>query len=585
MSFIYIKWLPLILIIFFLWLLVWSKDQRRFQLWIKNTFNLKIALPGHIHRFFFCLSVLLFALALLDLRGPEKKIEVPISDQKTVILIDASSSMSVEDVQPNRFKRALTVARHFVKNALGHQISIIVFSDISKRVVPFTDDIDLLDARLAGLDDERLRGGGSNISQAIAETIESFRQESKDGEAVGNILLLTDAEENGEEFKFENVSKINLGIVGIGTVSGGKIPMRTKGGTFTGYKTYKEKEVISKLDEKFLEKIGNSFSNFKKWIVLSFNLPTEEVLSFFRDATDLEKAQNELNQNKMRPVRSHWLVASSLVSYIISILFGQIQGYRQIIILALVIINFGVPKTQAQTVDESRAIEAPEKEPIDLSSIKENWSGKNKENFAYELAQKKSFEEAATLYEEAGNSISLEGKANWGTSLLAQGKEEGLKVLKDVLAENKGKNVELERAIHSNIKKYYQVQSQKQKGEGENKDSKDKNKENESKGKSGNSSSSGDKKDQKGESGQDQEKKDDGQEKSKDENDQNEDGQEKERKITNRADREREIDKKRRMMKVPALLKQLMQDDRALQNEFIDTATQDRDYSSAKKDW
>ncbi len=73
------------------------------------------------------------AMSLLDLRGDQEQINTPLTDQKTIVLIDASSSMLVEDVQPNRFKRALTVARHFVKNAIGHQISVIVFSDISKK--------------------------------------------------------------------------------------------------------------------------------------------------------------------------------------------------------------------------------------------------------------------------------------------------------------------------------------------------------------------------------------------------------------------------------------------------------------------
>ena len=118
-------------LILFVALYIW--DYKRYLSWLRDCFNLKPKKTIIISKFFLFLSIVLMAMSLLDLRGDQEQINTPLTDQKTIVLIDASSSMLVEDVQPNRFKRALTVARHFVKNAIGHQISVIVFSDISKK--------------------------------------------------------------------------------------------------------------------------------------------------------------------------------------------------------------------------------------------------------------------------------------------------------------------------------------------------------------------------------------------------------------------------------------------------------------------
>ena len=71
---------------------------------------------------------------------------------KTIILVDSSASMLAEDVRPNRFKKALLLVKHYVKKAVGQQISLVVFSDNQKRIIPFTDDIDLINARLERLE-------------------------------------------------------------------------------------------------------------------------------------------------------------------------------------------------------------------------------------------------------------------------------------------------------------------------------------------------------------------------------------------------------------------------------------------------
>lgn len=564
MSFAHSQYLIPLIAVVAIGIIFWLKFYQNFHHWIKDSFGLKISFFNKLQKTFFILSVILTSLGLLDLRGPEEYIDSPISDQKTIILIDTSASMLVEDVQPNRFKRALTVARHFVKSAAGHQISILLFSDITKRLIPFTDDVDLLDARLAGLEDESLRGGSSNISASIAETVMALKRETSNGKQGGNILLITDAEENGEELKLESTAGISLAVIGIGTVSGGKIPMRTKKGTFTGYKTHMNKEVISKLDEAYLDRIVSVFDRAKKWVVLSYTMPTESVLDFFREGAN---STTSIDQNKVRPVLTQWLFGAGALVYIFSVLLGSFRSYVLMSVALLLFINVNIPKAYAN------------QEEVAIDSLSKNWDGREKQKIAFEFLKNKENEKANLLYEEADKSLTPEARANWGASLLEKGDLKGIEILNETLRQNDGGNVELDRVIRANIKKFY---SQKGGGGGgksdeeKESDSKDKNNSGEGQGESGSS------KDQSQSDAKNEEKE------SKDPSDSDSQGNEKkdqQKQITNVAQREREIDRQRRMMKVPALLKQLMQDDRALQSQFIDTQTQEQVPSRQKKDW
>ena len=163
--------------------------------------------------------------------------------------------MLVEDVIRIVSQRALLLARHFIKSSAGHQIAVVIFSDTQKRLIPFTDDLDLLDARVAALDNINIRGGGSQIGQAIQESIQYFKTDEKSlKEPTGNILLITDSEDNGDIKDLKVPDGVNLAAIGVGTIKGGRIPMRQVNGRLAGYKRHPLKDVISSLDERFSEK-------------------------------------------------------------------------------------------------------------------------------------------------------------------------------------------------------------------------------------------------------------------------------------------------------------------------------------------
>ncbi|MBC96253.1 MAG: hypothetical protein CME63_00745 [Halobacteriovoraceae bacterium] len=180
-----------IIISIILYVIVFIRTRKKMEdfvllTWFKRKTNLY-----QFKKFLYLIGISLLLVSLLDFRGPEQKIESDIPDQKTIVIIDSSASMLAEDIRPNRFQKSLIMARHFVKKAFGHKIAVVLFSDQQKRLVPFTDDLDLLDARIAGLENVDLYDGGSNISQAIKESLGYFKNaSSKNENLIGNILVL-----------------------------------------------------------------------------------------------------------------------------------------------------------------------------------------------------------------------------------------------------------------------------------------------------------------------------------------------------------------------------------------------------------
>lgn len=536
--------------------------ESRFFRWIALYWNFKRSWSSLLAQGFLFISLSLMCVATLDFRGEAENIDSTISDQKTVILIDNSASMLVRDVRPNRFERAVTLARHFVKKSAGHQISIILFSDITKRIIPFTDDLDLLDARLAGLKEMHLQRGGSNISKALAETLGYFKRETPGEKIMGNILLLSDSEEH-DGLRFPELPDgINLALVAIGTQKGGRIPLRTREGTFIGYKKHEGKEVISRLVEKNITSLGNGVKNFKYWITLSYNIPTEEILSFFR--TSFKETLTERSVT-VRPILMHHLILPAILLYLAFVLFFKMPSFSPMMLLLF--------------AGETEGDELTEKFKSGRATKEE------KAQVAKKFLDEEEYRRSREIYkdiidgdhQETGGDKEIQ-LFNYATAMLYSGEVDKAFDLYEKIAANT-ENKEIKKGIQSNMMHFLVREEQEQSpggGEGENKK--------EEEGEEGEEGQEGEegKEGEEGEQGQEGEEE---REKEGEEEEERQDEPEKQEALKSVEERERMIEEKRRLTKVPAILKQLMQDDRNLQQKHIDTVTEEGVASRETKDW
>jgi len=501
--------------------------------------------------------------------------------------VDTSASMLAEDVKPSRLKKAALIAKHFARKAAGHQISIVAFAEIQKKIVPFTNDLDLIDARLDSIENLRNQYGSSALSLAIQESIQYFRE--SDGEARGNILVLTDGEETSEGINLKIPKGIHVALVGVGTENGGRIPLDDGRGFRFGYKRDKGRDVITKLNEKFFKEVTADIPSAKYWLANSYSLPSEEILNFFQS----EKVKSNHQQDMViKPVLMEWVVVPSLIFLLLAYLLKSVKVFS----LGMLLIISPVYAQENKEVELSPEI---------ISRMDELQKGElnqlERVKLADDLLKAGAKEEALSLYNEnlpakVDKNIPPEAYLNYGTALLEKGEvQQGLSTYQK-LSDSLGDSSEASRlrdVMDKNVVTAFQV---KKKKEQEKKQQDKKQDKQDQKNQQNNQSGQNNQNNQ--QSGNQQQKKKDQQgseeEKKKEEKNKSDSGDEKkedENKEQNENDKNNEAGEKNQEKlpprKIPAKLKQLMSDDRQLQMKMIENGTRDlnRRKSRKSKDW
>lgn len=584
MNFQLMQYLPVLLLgLLIFWFLTVRVEKKYFQ-WVKDHWFHSQSRISKLSSLFYFAGFALLLLALLDLRGPEERVKGKISEQKTVLLIDSSASMLAEDVRPNRFEKAILLAKHFIKKAVGHQISVVVFSDGQKRIIPFTNDKDLVEARLNTLENLNLDRGGTGLSLAIQESVQYFVN-SGEQTPFGNIIILTDAEETDGGLKLNVPEGISVAVVAVGTAKGGPIPLRNARGTFKGNKKHNGETVISKLNEDFLKKLGDDIEHFKYWVASSYSIPTEKILKFFDRSL---KAKLSKDDFRIRPVLANYLMIPGVLALIVAFALKSFPSFA----ICLLLLAPGIVKSQE--TEEKEPVKTPLILKLEKRFAENTLDREGKEKLASELLKQGFLDQSKQLYQEILpqkiNESNKKDFFNYGT---AQFKSESIpqgvdtfNKLTDYLKDNPSEenNALLEEA-KKNILKAIQAQAAQQKKQ---KSGEQDEKKQEKEGQKGEKGEQGEKSDQKkqgqGKGEQDEKKEEDEQGKDqkgkgKDQGDESDQNQDKKDKKGDPQQGEKENKEK-----MPSILKQLMSDDNQLQKKVIDANTVERK-TREKKDW
>lgn len=593
MNFNHLGYLPGLALAFIAFAFIVLAMEKRFFRFVKTFWFYRRSFFSYLSTILFLAGMGGLLFSLLDLRGPEEKIKVEAPTDRTIILIDTSASMLAEDVKPSRLQKAALIAKHFARKAAGHQLSIVAFAEIQKKIVPFTNDLDLIDARLDSLKNLRNQYGSSALSLAIQESIQYFRE--TEGEARGNILVLTDGEETAEGIDLKIPKEIHVALVGVGTEQGGRIPLDDGRGFRFGYKKDGGKDVITKLNEKFFQSVAADIPSAKYWIANSYSLPSEEILDFFKG----EKTKGNNQQDMvMKPVLMEWIVIPSVLLLFLSYVFKSIRVFT----LGLLLI---IGPGYSQDAEEPKLTPEIISRMDDLS--KGDLTQSEKLKLADDLYKAGAKEEALELYQEnlpakVDRSLPPEAYLNYGTALLEKGEaQRGLDVYQNLSGalDKSPRSQQIQDMMEKNVVSYFQKQEQKQKQKDKKDKNQDQNKDDQNKDNQSGSGQSNDKnqggsgnqqqKNQNKQSGdQDQKKQDQkGEQDKKDQEKGNENKDQNEQDKKNEPQDNEGEKKKLPPQKVPAKLKQLMSDDRQLQMKMIENGTRDlnRRKSRKSKDW
>jgi len=179
------------------------------------------------------LAAVIGFVAIIALAGPVwEKLPQPVYRQQAalVIALDLSRSMDATDVKPSR----LTRARHKIADILSRrgegQTALVVYAADAFLVTPLTEDVGTIKALLPSLSTDLMPTQGSRVDRAVQQALRLF---DNGGVQRGDILIISDGLSVNEIVEVErilrDVSDYRISILGVGSETGGPIPLASGG--------------------------------------------------------------------------------------------------------------------------------------------------------------------------------------------------------------------------------------------------------------------------------------------------------------------------------------------------------------------
>ena len=373
------------------------------------------------------LSLLFLGLSLASLQMGGQKQKVNRKGTDVVFALDVSRSMLAEDIAPNRLDKAKLLISRTLGQLSGDRVGLIAYAGSAYPALPITTDYVSAKMALDAASPNAVPSQGTNLAAALEYAFDYFNPASPAGRF---IIVFTDGEDHEELEGLELPEfPVQILFVGLGTQSGGPIPIqKTRSGTI--YKKDKKGEVvITRRDEKILstlmEEIGANYIDGNR---------TDEAIKLVQDfiLTGEQAAISEEIAIDYEP-QFQWFLFPALLFLLLYVLLpNKIGNPTKYGALILLLACSSLKAQNADTLQSSSTIKEGGAHDY-YKSIKQG----NK------LAQEDNSSTASQefLNATAINPEGFEGWYNLGSSLLKEGKtDEAKNALKESLRRTKSKN-------------------------------------------------------------------------------------------------------------------------------------------------
>ncbi len=223
-----------------------------------------------------------------------------------LVVLDTSRSMLAQDVKPNRLQQAKWGVRDFVRKLNGDRIGLVAFAGGSFLQCPLTVDyaafLMTLDDVYAGI----IPRGGTAITQALREALDSFESEA---EADRAIILITDGDDHeGDPLQLVDElkeKKVRVYAIGIGSREGELIPADPAKADGTFFKDRAGNTVKTALKEDVLAQLALATGG-----AYVRSAPGDSGLDriFEQGLAQLKRGENESKMIKAFEERFPWLL-------------------------------------------------------------------------------------------------------------------------------------------------------------------------------------------------------------------------------------------------------------------------------------
>jgi Ca-activated chloride channel family protein len=167
------------------------------------------------------------ALALASTSASTDSAREDPGGAETILVLDASNSMLVEDVDPNRLEVQRRLAR-ILANQLPGRVGVVYFAGRAYVLSPLTTDVSAVQMFVEGVRPAAVGRGGSSLAIGVTQALDLLSGGEEDARKA--IVLFSDGEETvGQPLEDALGRARDEGVpvyaIGIGTVQGGQIPL------------------------------------------------------------------------------------------------------------------------------------------------------------------------------------------------------------------------------------------------------------------------------------------------------------------------------------------------------------------------
>ena len=175
-------------------------------------------------------AALMLGIALTGpLWGVEKQATVEHGAADVILVLDASGSMRVKDVAPDRLAWEKRAARELLKQLDGSRVGMAIFAGRGYAVAPLTADFGALELYIDNLSPDMVTQGGTMLSDAVEQSI-GLLMVDRDKPPAGSLVVISDGdalEEREDVLRAAGVARrygVPVSTIGVGTAGGGQIP-------------------------------------------------------------------------------------------------------------------------------------------------------------------------------------------------------------------------------------------------------------------------------------------------------------------------------------------------------------------------
>ena len=139
------------------------------------------------------LATLFLIFSIIDLLSGSEKIETNQKMNNVIFMMDVSSSMNAEDINPDRLTQAKNLIINTIHELKNDKIGIVIFAGEAVSVMPLTTDYGSVETYISDLQTTDITIQGTDFLQAMETAVGKFKNINK---GARKVVLISDGEDN-----------------------------------------------------------------------------------------------------------------------------------------------------------------------------------------------------------------------------------------------------------------------------------------------------------------------------------------------------------------------------------------------------